>query len=460
MNNSLINPQTFSCTAAQEVALGRLSDLVKLARSAGADAADGVMVCGDALSASHRLGAREDLERSESADIGLRVIVGKKQANVSSTDTSPSAYDRLVQRALSMAENALDDPHCGLADPTLLVETLPDLDLFDSEEPSTDLLFDWAANAEDAALSVDGVANSEGANATWGRTTVALVTSGGFSGAYTTSRYGVSVSVLAGSGASMQRDYDYSTACHLVDLEDPLVVGLSAGERAVRRVEARKVPTAQVPVVFDWRVANSLLRHLSGAINGNSIARETSFLKGQLGKKVFSSGIEIVDDPLRPRGLLSRPCDGEGVRTRTLPIVRDGVLQNWLLDTRTAKQLSLSSTGHAGRSVGGPPMPSSSNFYLEPGSVTPDELISDIDSGFCVSELIGYGVNLVTGDYSRGASGFWIENGKIGYPVHELTIAGNLTEMFQTLQPANDLTFRTGVDSPTVRIDGMTVAGL
>ena len=444
---------------AEAEAIARLSDLVTRAGTAGADAADAVMFRSASLSASQRLGLREDLERAESDDVGLRVMVGKRQAVVSSTDVSPRALDQLVDRGLSMARSALEDPDCGLADEALLARSLPDLDLFDAAEPTAEALFEAAAVAEDAARAVPGVTNSEGAGASWARGTAALATSAGFSGAYTTSRFGISASVLAGEGTAMERDYEYSSARHQADLEDAAAIGRQAGARAVRRLGARKIATAQVPVVYESRVAGGLLRHLAGAIGGTAVSRGTSFLKDERGKQVFTPGITIVDNPLRSRGLASRPCDGEGVQTRTLPVVEDGVLQTWLLDSATASKLGLGSTGHASRGTGGPPSPSPSNLYLQPGPISPEELIADVTSGFFVTELIGFGVNAITGDYSRGASGFWIENGEIAYPVSELTIAGNLKGMFGALRPANDLAFRYGVDAPTVRIDGMTVAG-
>jgi PmbA protein len=454
-----LETEPFAPAGAEAEALECISDLVARARAAGADAADAVMFRGASLSATQRLGEREDLERSESDDIGLRVMIGKRQAIVASTDASPRAFDQLVERAISMARHALEDPDCGLAHDASLAPELPNLDLFDPGEPSANALFETAAVAEDAARAVPGVTNSEGASASWGRGTAALVTSAGFAGSYTTSRFGVSASVLAGVGTAMQTDYDFSSARHQADLEGAAVVGRNAGERTVRRLDARKVATAQVPVVYEWRVAGGLLHHLAAAIGGGAIARGTSFLKDRRGKPVFAPGTTIVDDPRRARGLASRPCDGEGVRTHTLAVVEDGVLQSWLLDTRTANQLGLRSTGHASRGTGAPPSPSPSNLYLQPGPMDPEALIADIKSGLFVTGLIGFGINPVTGDYSRGVSGFWIENGEITHPVHEMTIAGNLMDMFRALTPANDLAFRYGVDAPTVRIDGMTVAG-
>ena len=320
-------------------------------------------------------------------------------------------------------------------------------------------MFERAAAAEDSARAVEGVTNSEGAGASWNRGTVALAATNGFAGAFTTSRHSVSASVLAGEGAARERDYDYSVSRFATELESAEDVGRRAGERAVRRLGPRKITTAEAPVIFDPRVADSLLRHLAGAANGAAVARGTSFLKDRMGERVFAAGIDIVDDPRRRRGLKSRPCDGEGVVTARRAIVEDGVLATWLLDSSAARQLGLKTTGHASRGAGGPPSPAPSNLTLEPGARTPSELMADIKSGFYVTELIGFGVNAITGDYSRGAAGFWIVDGAIAYPVSELTIAGNLKDMFRSLAAADDLTFRTGTDSPTVRVEGMTVAG-
>jgi PmbA protein len=379
---------------------------------------------------------------------------------VSSADRSPASVAELVERAVAMAEAAPDDAFCGLADPALLCRQPEDLELADaSGEPSADRLIDWARTAEQAALAVAGVTNSEGADAGWSQTQVALATSDGFAGSYRSTHYSVSASVIAGSGTGMERDYDFAQARHLAELADPQDVGRPAGELAVRRLHPRKVASRSVPVVFAPRVANSLLGHLAGAISGPSVARGASFLKDRLHKQIFAPGVTITDDPHRRRGLRSKPFDGECVANRRLKIVEDGLLTTWLLDSASARQLHMTSTGHASRGTASPPSPSPSNFYLEPGAVTPQELMEDIADGFYVTELIGFGVNGVTGDYSRGAAGFWIESGAIAYPVSELTIAGNLKDMFAALRPACDLTFKYGTDSPTVRIDGMTVAG-
>ena len=436
-----------------------LDELIARAQRLGADAADAVLMQGSALDASCRLGEPEELTRAESRTLGLRVFVGARQAIVSTTDLSEGALAPLAERAIAMARAVPEDPFAGLADPALLARDWPSLDLADASEPDAESLMARALAAEDAARAVAGVTNSEGAGAGWGRSEAMLVTSGGFAGGYATSRFSVSAAALAGEGTGMERDYDWSSAVHEADLDDPETVGRRAGERAVRRLGARKAHSGQVPVVYDPRIAGGLLSHLAGAISGPSIARGTSFLKDALETELFAPGIAVVDDPRRARGLRSRPFDGEGVASERRAIVADGVLQTWLLDSRSGRQLGLASTGHATRGSGGPPSPAASNLWLEPGAEDVDALIGGVASGLYVSELIGMGVNLVTGDYSRGAAGFWIEQGEIAYPVSEVTVAGNLKEMFRQLTPASDLAFRYGVDSPTVRIDGMTVAG-
>jgi PmbA protein len=384
---------------------------------------------------------------------GLRVLFGKRQAIVSSNDRSAEALAELVERAVTMARVVPEDPFCGIADPDQITRDWPDLDTCDPDEPAAETLIARAKAAEEAALAVPGVTNSEGAEASWSHATVALAASNGFAGSYDDSGHGVSAAVLAGTGTGMERDYDYSSAVYAADLQDPAAIGRSAGERAVRRLGARKAATAKVPIVFDPRVARSLLGHLVGAIVGPAIARGTSFLKDKLGERIFPASVTVFDDPHRQRGLRSKPFDGEGIANRRLAIIEKGVLTTWLLDLRSA------TTGHASRGTSSPPSPSPTNLWLEPGAVTAQELIGDIDRGFYVNELMGMGVNGVTGDYSRGAAGFWIEYGKLAYPVSEVTIAGNLKTMFQELTAASDLEFKTGSDAPTIRIDGMTLAG-
>ena len=439
--------------------LDLLTDLIAKARARGADAADAVLVDSIALSHSRRLGETEKVEREESTDLGLRVLVGKKQAIVSSTDLTSAALDELTDRALAMARTVPDDPFTGLADPDQLCAAIPKLDTFESDEPSSEILVDRARLCEDAARGVDGVTNSEGSDASWSFRRLALAGSNGFSGGYAVSNHSVGVSVLAGQGTAMESDYDYASTVYGADLDDPEAIGRRAGERAVKRLNPRKMKTMQVPVVYDVRVSGGLLGHLVSAITGPAIARGTSFLKDKLGKQVFAKGIKVIDDPLRPRGLRARPFDGEGVATEKTEIVSDGILQTWLLDLASARQLGLQTTGHAARGTSSPPSPAASNLHLEPGTRSLKELIADIDNGFYVTSLMGMGVNGVTGDYSRGAAGFWIENGEIAFPVSEMTVAGNLNDMYQNLTPANDLKFRYATNSPTVRIEGMTVAG-
>ena len=443
-----------------EDSLNLLTDLIARAKAMGADAADALLVDQASLSVAFRLGRPEKVERSESGDVGLRVFVGKRQAMVSSSDRGRQALDELVERAVAMARTVPEDPFCGLADPSQLARELPILDICDPVEPLPDQLVDWAQRAEDSARAVPGVTNSEGAEAGWGRSLVALAGSNGLAHSYSSSGVSISASVLAGDVAGgMERDYDFSSAVYAADLRAPEDIGHGAGHRAVRRLGARKVKTARVPVVFDPRVSRGLLGHLSGAINGGAIARGTSFLKDSLGKRILPAGVTVIDDPHRQRGLRSKPCDGEGVANRRRAIVEDGVLTTWLLDLRSARQLGLETTGHASRGVSSPPSPSVTNLWLEPGAVTPAEMISDIAEGFYVTELFGMGVNGVTGDYSRGAAGFWIAGGEIVHPVNEVTVAGNLKDMFLHLTAANDLHFHYGMDAPTVRIDGLTVAG-
>ena len=366
---------------------------------------------------------------------------------------------KLAERAVAMARVAPDDKYVGLADPALLARDFPDLDLLDPDVPSTAELERRALEAEAAALAVKGVTKSGGASASAGIGGMVLVTSTGFHGSYLRSSQGISATAISGEGTGMERDYDFTSAPHAADLLSPGKVGRSAGERTVARSNPRKVETCKVPVVFDPRVAGSLVGHLVGAINGASIARRTSFLKDKLGQQLFAGNIRIIDDPLRRRGLRSQSFDAEGVAAKKLAIIDEGVLTSWLLDCATARELGLTTTGHAHRGVSSSPSPGPYNLHLEPGAMTPAELISDIKQGFYVSDLIGSGVNGVTGDYSRGASGFWIENGRMTYPVSEVTIAGHLLDIFRSMVPANDLEFRYGINAPTVRIEGLTLGG-
>jgi PmbA protein len=441
-------------------ALSALAErLVQAARKAGADAADAVAVRGVSQNVEVRDGRVEESERSEGDDVGLRVLVGRRQAVVSTNDISSDGVARLAERAVAMARVAPEDPYAGLADRSQLAHEFPDLDMLDPVTPSVAELERRAAEAEAAALAVKGVTKSGGASASAGIGGMVLVTSTGFHGAYLRSSHSISVTAIAGDGTAMERDYDYSAAQHASDLASPEGVGRKAGERAVARFGPRKVETCKVPVVYDPRVSNSLIGHLVGAANGASIARKTSFLKDRLGQQLFNKSIRIIDDPLRVRGLRSQPFDAEGVAVKKLAIIDGGVLTSWLLDCATARELGMATTGHAHRGVSSAPSPGAYNLHLEAGELSPTRLISDIKQGFYVTDLIGSGVNGVTGDYSRGASGFWIENGEITYAVSEVTIAGHLIEIFKSLTPANDLEFRYGVNAPTLRIEGLTVGG-
>ena len=438
---------------------GVLDNLLGKAKAKGADAGDAVYIESTSIAVAQRLGNAEKFERSEGADIGLRVFAGKSQAIVSSSDTSPEALDELAERGVAMAKSVPEDPFCGLAEPEQLATEFPEIDSFDKNEPAIENLVDWANRAEETARSTTGVTNSEGAEAGWGRATLHVAATNGFAQSYSGSNYSLSVSVLAGEGTAMERDYDYTSSVYAEDLMSPEDIGRSAGERAVRRLNPKKVETTQAPVVYDNRVARSLISHFAAAINGSSVARNTSFLKDKMDEMVFHERITIVDDPHRRRGLRSKPFDAEGVANQHRKVIENGRLTTWIMDLRSSRQLGLTSTGHATRSTGSPPEPSATNLYIEAGEMSPAELIKDVSSGFYVTELIGFGVNGLTGDYSRGASGFWIENGEVAYPVSEMTIAGNLKNMFMSLAPANDLVFRYGVDSPTIRVEGMTIAG-
>ena len=438
----------------------RAADIVARAGRAGADAADAVFAADAALEVSVRLGALEDVGRSESQELGLRVFVGRRSASVSSSDLSTDAIDTLVDRAIAMAREAPEDPWAGLAPADRLMHgAAPLLDLDDGGEASPTALRDVAMAAEAAARAVPGVTNSEGGGANATRIVWGVATSHGFADAYAATGYSVSASVLAGSGASgMQRDYAHHTARRHAHLESAEDIGRRAGMRAVARVNPGRIASGAMPVVFDPRVGSSLLGHLSGAISGQAITRKTSFLLESLGTRIFAEGITVRDDPHRPHGLRSRPFDGEGLPVSPCAIIEDGMLETWLLDSASARQLNLEPTGHAARGVGGTPGVSTSNLYMEAGAVPVATLIGDIASGIYVTELIGQGVNGVTGDYSRGAAGFRIENGELTTPVAEFTIAGNLRDMFLHLTPASDLEFRYGINVPTLRVDSMTVA--
>jgi len=438
----------------------RAAALVERARKAGADAADAIYIADASTGVQVRLGALEDVERSEGEEIGLRFFTGRRSATVSSSDLSADSLAALVERAGAMAREAPEDPWSGLAPEDLLLrEAGVDVDGDDGEDPLPTELKARAIAIEEAARAVSGITNSEGAGISAGRSVVALATSHGFCRGYSTSGYSGSASVIAGAGANMQRDYAQHSVRYYADLDGPEEIGRLAGERAVARLDPAKLASGAMPVVFDPRVGSSLIGHLASAINGAAITRRTSFLLDKEGEQIFAPGIVIRDNPHLARGLRSKPFDGEGLATQPRDIVADGRVTGWIMESASARQLGLQPTGHAVRGAGGAPGASLTNMHMEAGSLSRDELIGDIRLGLYVTELIGQGVNGVTGDYSRGASGFIIENGQIGAAVAEITIAGNLLDMFRALTPASDLTFRRAVNVPTLRIDGMMVAG-
>jgi len=437
--------------------LERAGELIDRAIQAGADAADAVVVRGRSSSVSVRLGKVEGTEASESDDFSLRVFVGKRVASVSANP----GFDLkvLAERAVAMAKASPEDPFASLAAEGDLAKEWPDLDLFDPTEVSADQLTEAALAAEAAALAVSGITNSGGAGASAGMGGLVLATSHGFSGAYSASRFGRSVSVIAGEGTKMERDYDFDSSLYFAELRDAEEIGREAAARAVRRLNPRQVPTAKnVTVVYDPRVARGIAGHIAGAINGASVARKTSFLRDRMGKQVLKAGLSVTDDPLIVRGPSSRPFDGEGVTGKRLAMIEDGVLQHWFLSTSTANELGLKTNGRGVRG-GTSVSPASTNLALEPGEISPEDLIRSVGNGFYITELIGQGVNMVTGEYSRGASGYWIENGELTFAVSEVTIASNLVDMFMRITPANDIDRSFGVAAPTLAIEGMTLAG-
>ena len=437
--------------------LARAGELIDLARAAGADQADAVVVRSRSRSVSVRLGKVEGTESSESDDFALRVFVGNRVASVSANP----GFDMktLAERAVAMARVSPEDPFACLADAGDLASSYPDLDLFDPTDVSTDALREAALEMEQGALDVDGVSNSSGAGASAGMGGLVLVTSHGFSGSYLGTRFGRSVSVIAGEGTKMERDYDYDSRLFAAELDDPKLIGRRAGERVVKRINPRQVDTgSNVTVVFDPRIARGFVGHIAGAINGASVARKTSFLRDKMGQQVLKAGLNITDDPLVVRGSSSRPFDGEGVSGERMVMIEDGVLKHWFLSTSTGRELGMKTNGRGVRG-GNSVTPASTNLALEPGDVAPEDLIRSIGNGFYITELIGQGVNMITGEYSRGATGFWIENGELTYPVSEVTIASNLKDMFMRVTPASDIDRKYGVASPTLAIEGMTLAG-
>ena len=432
--------------------------LVAHAIRAGADAADALYSGNRSTSVQVRLGELEHVNRSEAEEIGLRVFLGSRSASVASSDLSKEALAELVRRAVAMAGEAPEDPFAGLAPPELLATgELPQLDSLDPVDLDPAELRQRALEAEAAARAVPGVTNSSGGSASSSAAMTALATSAGFAAAHSSTGFSCSVGVIAGEGAAMQRDHAWHGTRHLADLGSPEAIGRLAGERAVARLGPVRPKSGRMPVLFDPRVAGSLLGHFAGAISGSSVARKSSFLQDKLGERVFAEGVTIVDDPLRARGLRSRPFDGEGLAVGRVEIVSDGILKSWMAESAAARQLGIAPTGHASRGPGSPPGVAPSNFFIEAGRRSREELLAAFPEALLVTELIGHGVNGVTGDYSRGAAGFLVRGGRIGAPVQEITIASNLLDMFATLEPASDLEFRRGIDAPTLLVPDMAI---
>ena len=436
--------------------IDKASALVEAARKAGADSSDAVIVRSHSVSVSVRLGKVEATEASENDDFSLRVFVGKRVASISANLSADPIS--LAERAVAMAKVSPENPFEGLADRTRLVKAPKDLDLFDPFVPDSKYLTEKALETENSALSVKGVTNSDGASAGYGSGGLVLVTSDGFCGSYQSSRFSFSCSALAGEGTAMERDYDYTTALHHEDLDKTTTIGKNAGERAVRRLNAQKAKTGTVNVIFEPRMARTIASHIASMVNGAAVARKTSLLQNRMGEQIMKPTITVTDQPLKKRGNSSRPFDGEGVEGVPLNVIENGVLRHWFLSSSVARELHLETNGHGVRSASSV-QPASTNFAIEPGEKSPDEMMKAIKNGFYVTELFGHGVDLVTGQYSRGASGFWIENGELAYPVSEVTLGSNLIDMLSHLTPASDIDRRYGTAAPTLLIEGMTLAG-
>lgn len=443
----------------QSALVDRAAALVAAARAAGADAADAVAVRGVSNQASIRDGVVEDLERSEGDDLGLRVFIGTRSAIVSTNDMDAKGYAPLAERAVAMARAAPENPHAGLADPERLASGWPDLDLLDDTECDGDTLIAMAREAEAAALAVDGVSKSGGASASASLGGLVLATSAGFSGSYLRSGFGIAMTAICGDGTAMERDYDWSGTVHLADLDAPADVGRVAARRALRRTNPKRLTTRSAPVVFENRMAGSLIGTIASAANGAAIVRGSSYLADRLGDRILPAGVTVTDDPLVPRGRGSRPFDAEGVGAAPLTLIDDGRLANWILDSATARELGLVTNGRAGRGVTSAPSPSTTNLTLPAGTESLEAMIARLGTGLLVTAMFGRGANIVTGDYSRGVSGLWFENGEIAYPVSEITIAGHLDDMLGALAAADDLEIRGAVNAPSLFIGEMTIAG-
>lgn len=436
--------------------------LIDIALKAGADAADAIAAQGTSVSIDVRKGALEAAERSEGVEIGLRVLLGQKQACVSASDTRAETMRDMAMRAVAMAREAPEDPYIGLAGPDALARDwdLAALELADpTPEPSAETLQEDARAAEAAALAETGITQVQAASAAYGQQQIHLAASNGFSGGYARTDRAISCVAIAGEGTGMERDYDSQSRVFQADLPSAAEIGQRAAERTLARMNPRKPRTGQFPVLFDERISSSLVGHILVAINGSSVARGSSWLRDSMGEQILPKGLSLTCDPLRPRITGSRPFDAEGLPTRAFDLVTDGVLQSWVLDLATARQLDGTSNANAARSPSAPPSPRSGNVALTQGSRSREDLIADMGTGLLVTSLIGSSINPTTGDYSRGASGFWVENGQIAYAVNECTLAGNLHQMLKTIQPADDARMHLSRIVPSVLIEGLTIAG-
>jgi PmbA protein len=436
--------------------------LLDAARRAGAETADVIVIAGASVSVDVRDGTLEQADRAEGLDLGLRVLLGRRQACVSSSDAKPETLARMAERAMAMAREAPDDPWAGLAEPAQLSprRDAEGLELFDPDaEPAPEALLEEARRAEAAALAVRGISRIDQASAGYGRRDVYLAATNGFAGGYRRSGRTISCVAITGDGTGMERDWSSESRIFAADLPDPETIGAEAGERAAARAGPRKPPSGAFPVIYDERISGSLVSHLAAAINGTAIARGASWLRDALGAPVLPAGLDLIEDPLRPRISGSRPFDAEGLATQRRHLVVDGVLQGWVLDLATGRKLGQDSTGNASRGPATPPSPGLSNVELTQGPRGRDELLREMGTGLLVTSLIGATINPTTGDYSRGASGFWVEGGEIRYPVNECTVAGNLRDMLLRLTPANDARRHLSNVVPSLLVEGLTIAG-
>jgi PmbA protein len=432
------------------------------AKAAGAEAADALALADASLSVQVRGGRLEQAERAEGVEIGLRVLIGRRQACVAASDTSAATLAELAERAVAMARAAPDDPYIGLAPPERLVRALDAaaLDLADpGPDPTPARLEDEARRAEAAALAAKGISQVDSASASFSRRRMHMAATNGFSGGYARTGRSLSCVAITGEGTDMERDWASESRAHAVDLPSPEAIGALAAERTLARAGARKSPTGAFPVLYDERIAGGLIGHLLDAASGNAVARGASWLRAAMGEAVLPRGLSLMEEPYRPRIQGSRPFDAEGLPPASAPIVENGVLKRWLLDLATARKLGLESTGNAYRSAASPPAPGPGNIRLTPGEATRGALIAEMERGLLVTSMLGTTINSTTGDYSRGASGFWVEGGAIAYPVNECTIAGNLREMLSRLIPANDAQAHRARLVPSLLVEGLTIAG-